>query len=333
VGLITNDQSTGLVDTVTLGARGLPVEEITGGCFCCRFGSLVEAAARLTRQQAPDVFLAEPVGSCTDLKATVSYPLRCLYGDQFVVAPLSVLVDPDRALRILGVEPGRAFSAKVEYVYRTQLDEAELIVVNKIDRLDPARRARLVAALRERFTGADVFEVSAREGTGVDAWVERLLAGALGTGMPPDIDYDAYAEGEALLGWLNGTIRLSGHEFDGNVFLQKLAQAIQSRLAEQRIEVAHLKMTLSPDDDSGELAVVNVVAGDGQPVASHALLDALGAGELIVNLRAEGDPECLRWALLEGLAGVASDDRLRLAIDHLEHFRPARPEPTHRMTA
>src|SRR6185503_10765707 len=71
VGLITNDQGTGLVDTALLTSRGFAVEEIPGGCFCCRFNSLVEAAARLTSRSRPDVFLAEPVGSCTDLVATV----------------------------------------------------------------------------------------------------------------------------------------------------------------------------------------------------------------------------------------------------------------------
>jgi len=71
-GLITNDQSSGLADTRIAGHAGFPVREITGGCFCCRFNSLMEAAAGLARDAAPDVFLAEPVGSCTDLKATVS---------------------------------------------------------------------------------------------------------------------------------------------------------------------------------------------------------------------------------------------------------------------
>src|SRR5204862_7717856 len=70
VGLVTNDQSSGLADTALFSASGVPVEEITGGCFCCRFNSLTDAADRLTRRIAPDVFLAEPVGSCTDLKAT-----------------------------------------------------------------------------------------------------------------------------------------------------------------------------------------------------------------------------------------------------------------------
>src|SRR6476620_1709005 len=125
VGLITNDQSVGLVDTAMLGAHGFDVQEITGGCFCCRFNSLVEAAEKLSEQTTPDVFIAEPVGSCTDLKATVDYPLRRIYGDQYAIAPLSVLVDPVRALRVLGIEQGKSFSEKVIYIYGKQLEEAE----------------------------------------------------------------------------------------------------------------------------------------------------------------------------------------------------------------
>ncbi|MCZ6650210.1 MAG: cobalamin biosynthesis protein P47K, partial [Acidobacteria bacterium] len=97
VGLITNDQSTGLVDSAVLRSHGFSVEEIAGGCFCCRFDSLSEAAERLTRATRPHVFIAEPVGSCTDLVATVSYPLRRIYGHRFSIAPLSVMVDPARA--------------------------------------------------------------------------------------------------------------------------------------------------------------------------------------------------------------------------------------------
>src|SRR5215217_9186723 len=105
VGLITNDQSVNLVDTAMLASHGFAVEEITGGCFCCRFNSLVEASERLSAETTPDVFIAEPVGSCTDLKATVDYPLRRIYGSEYAIAPLSVLVDPVRALRIFGLEP------------------------------------------------------------------------------------------------------------------------------------------------------------------------------------------------------------------------------------
>jgi len=47
------------------------------------------------------------------LVATVTYPLRRIYGDNFSIAPLSVLVDPLRARRILGLDEGAGFSVKV----------------------------------------------------------------------------------------------------------------------------------------------------------------------------------------------------------------------------
>ena len=128
VGLITNDQGRELVDTAMLRAKGFATEEIPGGCFCCRFNSLVDAANKLTEQSRPDVFIAEPVGSCTDLVATVTYPLRRIYSDKFSIAPLSVLVDPIRASRIFGFSEGGQFSEKVIYIYRKQLEEADFIV-------------------------------------------------------------------------------------------------------------------------------------------------------------------------------------------------------------
>ena len=130
VGLITNDQGSGLVDTASLRAKGFATEEIPGGCFCCRFNSLMDAANRLNESSRPDVFVAEPVGSCTDLVATVTYPLRRIYGNAFRIAPLSVLVDPIRAQRILGLAEGGRFSDKVVYIYRKQLEEANVIVIN-----------------------------------------------------------------------------------------------------------------------------------------------------------------------------------------------------------
>ena len=334
VGLITNDQSFGLVDTTLLASHGFSVEEITGGCFCCKFNSLVEASERLSHEARPDVFIAEPVGSCTDLLATVSYPLRRIYGDDFHIAPLSVLIDPVRALRILGLEEGRAFSSKVLYVYGKQLEEAEIIVINKCDLLALDRLETLRHALQERYPGAKIFAVSAREGAGLEPWFELISEDEAGTAPSPVLDYDLYAEGEALLGWMNCTLELSGAmPFDGNTMLLDLARRIQVRLSGQALEIAHLKMTLTPGEDLGDIAVLNLVRNDGLPEMSHSLQEPLEDGQLIINLRAEGDPELLRAATLEAIDEWAKQSDCEATIEHMEHFRPSRPVPTHRLTA
>ena len=94
-GLITNDQAEGLVDTYFLSGCGVPAEEVAGSCFCCNFPGLVEAIKHSVETVAPDVILAEPVGSCTDIVATVLRPMRTLMGDAVDVKAYSVLVEPD----------------------------------------------------------------------------------------------------------------------------------------------------------------------------------------------------------------------------------------------
>jgi G3E family GTPase len=333
LGLITNDQGSELVDTAMLSSHGFAVEEIAGGCFCCRFNSLVEAARSLSEQaERPEIFIAEPVGSCTDLVATVSYPLRRIYGDDFSIAPLSVLVDPVRAARMLGLAEGPTFSEKVRYIYLKQLEEAEVIVINKCDLLEEGPRTALRAALAGRFPEAMLVEISARHGDGLAPWLEHI-AGESGTRSVMDVDYDVYAEGEALLGWLNATLALSAETpFDGNEYLRDLAAQLQRALVEADAEVAHLKLTLEPAEGLGELAVVNLVRNDFVPELSQEIEEPLERGQIIVNVRAEAPSEVLRDALERAIAMLAGTrPQVRACLEHHEHFQPGRPQPTHRM--
>ncbi len=333
VGLITNDQGTELVDTAMLRSRGFATEEIPGGCFCCRFNSLVDAANHLKEAARPDVFIAEPVGSCTDLVATVTYPLRRIYGGNFSIAPVSVLVDPVRAARVFGLEPGGKFSEKVLYIYRKQLEEADLIVINKRETMDAPRLEALRARLAAEFPAADVIAVSARTGAGLDDWFARLESAEQLARETMPVDYALYGEGEALLGWLNATVALrgAGGEFDGNETVHALCQSLQSRLASAGAEVAHLKMTLSPEEGLSDLAVINLVRNDHVPELSQALGDSIAGGQLIINLRAEAEPELLRRELNGALAEIfPAGAKVQAQLEHLEAFKPGQPKPTHR---
>lgn len=334
VGLITNDQGTGLVDTAMLRSRGFATAEIPGGCFCCRFNSLVDAAQSLTSESAPEVFIAEPVGSCTDLVATVTYPLRRIYGDQFEIAPLSVMVDPVRAMRIFGLIDGRQFSEKVTYIYKKQLEEADIIVINKIDSIPPEEQEQLTNKLKETFPGKTVTAVSARAGDGLTEWFELLKTTSQQGGKAMEVDYEVYAEGEALLGWLNATVELNADQpFDGNAWIKQLAIHLQESLGKADAEIAHLKMTLSPNEGLGDIAVINLVRNDFLPELSQNLPEPCPCGQLIINLRAEAAPEVLNHAIQEALANMAKKETdITAKLDHVEHFRPGKPEPTHRLT-
>ena len=76
---------------------------------------------------------------------------------------------------------------------------------------------------------------------------------------------------------------------------------------------------------------MNLVRTEGRSESRHRLAEALTEGELIVNLRAEGDPEQLNATAVAALERTAREADITATLEHSEHFRPGRPEPTHRM--
>jgi len=313
-GLITNDQGRELVDTRMLQSRiALPRMKFREG-FCCKFNSLIDAARRLTDQARPEVFIAEPVGSCTDLVATVTYPLR--------------------AQRILGLDEGAGFSERVLYIYKKQLEEADIIVVSKRDLVEGDALEPLMAALRKEFPGKRVLAVSAHDGAGLAEWFGILTSEDQVPRPALEIDYDIYADAEALLGWLNATLILeSDDEVESGTVLEALATNIQRQLLAESAEVAHLKMTLTPDHGlNGEVAVINLVRNDFRPEFGQELEEPVTGAQIILNLRAEADPERLA-AIVEHAVATSAPAGCRLTLDHLERFRPGRPTPTHRDVA
>ncbi len=334
VGVITNDQGVDLVDTQLMRSCGFDTREVTGGCFCCRFDALLDAAASLSSDVGPELLLAEAVGSCTDLVATVTTPMRQLFAERFTLAPLSVLVDPVRASAVLGLDDSEHHNEDVAYIYRKQLEEAELIVMTKCDALSDDIVNDVGNALAIAFPRAEVLAVSARDGLHMDDWMQRLLFGASSDRRALDVDYDRYAAGEARLGWLNASLQcVAEAPLDADAFLMELALALQARLRAGGASIAHLKLTFAPDDAAIDRVAAVQVARDGaSPEASRTLGALTSAGQVLINLRAEAPSTLLDRLVRETIEVPARSNRAQLTITRLDAFAPGRPHPTHRMS-
>ncbi len=329
VALVTNDQAADLVDSHTLRAQGFEVGEVAGACFCCHFRELVNVVDRLDAALRPEVVLAEPVGSCTDLVATVVRPLQKLYGGRFDIAPYGVLLKPSHGGRILRGEQRAGFSPKAAYIFRKQLEEADFVAINRIDELPAQEVDALLALLAEQYPGTPVVRVSARTGQGFDALLELVeQQGRFGRRVM-DVDYDVYAEGEAELGWLNSSLWVTGQaEFELDHLLLDVLHRLHAALSEHDAETAHLKAIGLCE---GAFGVANLVANAARPELSLPSRAHVPRAQLVVNARVATAPELLEKLVREAIGASCAARACRAEFHSTQSFRPGRPVPQHRL--
>ena len=329
VGIVTNDQTTDLVDTQSLRSQGFDVGEVAGSCFCCNFNALTSTVEHLGAGQLPDVILAEPVGSCTDLVATVIRPLTEVYGVPLDIAPYGVILKPSHGLRILRGEKTSGFSPKANYIFRKQIEEADFVVINRVDELSPGEITELQTLIEAEYPGRPVLRCSAKTGDGFTALIETLeQRGHFGRRVM-EVDYDIYAEGEAELGWLNSQVVVeSTQNFDLDAFLMDLIQRLHARLLSSSAEAAHLKVIGLCDSS---YAVANLVSNATGPELSLASNSRTLSANIVVNARVATDPAELEAIVREELAAAAAAMGVSRNVISLQSFRPGRPVPTHRI--
>ncbi len=317
--MVTNDQAADMVDTLLVRRAQFSAAEISGGCICCRFTEFTGEIGRLMRRHKPDVLLIEPVGSCVDLAATVLRPLMQQL-PELSVAPLTAVVDPGAWLRI---ENGGSLPRETAYIYRKQMAEADIVLLNKSDITSRRTMSLVRAGIEARVPRARILAASAQTGKGMDRWSNQVLA-STGSGKRIRVNYDTYAKGEQALGWLNATVALQATKApawrrDLPEFMRRLCDAMDA-------VPVHLKCLLTSE---AFVAVANVTPSSPAPMVR---VLAAGRGgpnaELIVNLRTALPPRVLRPALISTLEGMT---HVRGTIVSECSFAPARPVPEYRV--
>jgi hypothetical protein len=327
VAVITNDQGTDLVDTELARTELGAVAEVTGGCFCCRFDELVEEIARLAEDGRADTVIAEAVGSCTDLQATVVRPLRALYGDRFTVAPLTTIVDPARwhAFR-QAREHGQ--ESDLSYLFHRQLAEADVIACNKADTLSTDARADLEHGLRATHPDSSVLTYSALTGDRladlVDAWRTT------GPGRTVDVDYDRYAAAEAALAWLNQTLTISATDgtLDADAWARAMLGHLSTWCAEQAVVMGHAKVAVTAEEG---LAKLSVTQSGELPRADRSIGRPTTTAAVTVNARVACSPGELDTAITRAIRHADEQTAAVSTADPSTAFAPAYPRPVHRM--
>lgn len=317
VAAITNDHGDIAFDAKTIKAEAIDAREISEGCLCCRFRDFLYAADDLLGSVKPDIVLAEPVGTILDLPRGLLLPLCRYAGERYTVGALSVLIDPQR---FQAMNSDTNFDPSVRYLYQQQLNEADILVLNKSDILSASDRRRLLETLSTEYPAAKTFVVSALKGEGIEEWGRYLLDTAWSeTPQDSRVDYEEYRRGESKLGYVDAVLRWeSSGEFDAVAVVRGIIALLQDRLGSLGIPVAHMKVAVGSDKEGIR---VNWTGGEDTDWTSFPC-GSSWRDRMAVTIRAQGDPEQIEDVFRCTVRDVSELQRLEPAFESMAAFRP-----------
>lgn len=323
IGIVTNDQAPFLVDTVFLAKSNDFVEEVSGSCFCCNYNGFIKAVEKLEANGA-DCILAEPVGSCTDLSATILQPVKKLEKNTLDLEAFAVLIDPERLETLLNNEDSGLHPSAL-YIIRKQLEEADIIVLSKEDKYNQEIIDSLIERAQKSFPQKIVLAVSALTGAGLDMLLKAIDSVKNPGAYLTEVDYDTYAEGEAVLGWLNMETALEKKGEDWNAFAKKLLTAIANHFEKDKIAIAHIKLFI--EGTTGQI-IGNIAGSKNNITVTGNLQDA--DVTLILNARTQTSPENLQNKINTIFAECCKEEKIAQEVKNVNCLMPGRPNPTHR---
>jgi len=331
VGIITNGHSASIVDTEYLRYQGYDVLSVTGGCLGCDFNQFNERILEFNKRGEYDYILVEPVGSCTDLVATMMKPIRHGRIENCKIMPLSIVVDPIRLLsEAISLE--RYLPKEAEYLMLKQMEEADIIVVNRSDILSKLEIQKLDTFFRIKYSSKKVIYISARKNYGINIWVEEverlnIYYNKYGR-FSLDLNYDVYARVEAELGWLTLTSSVTMQKrISGNFFVSSLADAIKKSLKVETCEIAHMKIYLETNVSICKLSCLSIYR---ENIMDWKLKTQINSGKLCINIRVNVGVEKLQGIVNTALDNVLLDFHGAHENKVIECFAPTYPKPTYR---
>ena len=325
VAVITNDQGDQQVDSAFAKSLGISTREVSNGCFCCRYDDLDAQLRSLEADNHPDIVFAESVGSCTDIIATVAKPLLKYRSDISVV--VAVFADVDMLISFI---EGRAsfLEESVRYIYKKQLEEADLIVLNKVDLITNEQLAFVDNQIRKEYPGKNIVFQNSLRFDDIVAWLDTLdQLASRGERDSLTIDYDLYGDGEAQLAWLDKSIIIQSPLGNGGFVTRQIIRSIFNQLKQQQLTIGHLKFFVETDKWSDKISFTTASTSVDIKVPQENIQRV----KLLINARIQTDPVTLQVLVDNVLERVQAVESSTIVTEQNSAFTPGFPQPTHRM--
>ncbi len=169
IALVVNEIGEIPVDGKVIEESGMQVKDIGGGCICCEVAStFAKTIYRLYKDFKPDHVLVEPTGVAVPHQ--VKLAARMGGRDAKIsIGPAVVLFDATRPAELLDMD-------MLGQLVTTQIKDADVIAISKVDAVDDAAIAESTQNVREYNAKADIFNLSSFTGTGLDQLADTVLS-------------------------------------------------------------------------------------------------------------------------------------------------------------
>ena len=309
--MISNDLGHGvnLADHRFAELSGCNASEITDDCICYVNEQLAE---RLNGyyDDGCELVVSDIPGFGVGALEHVYHGLTEKFPGQFELAPFTVLVEP-RTVELL--RSGRG--GDQEYLYHTQLVEADLIVLNKCDLIDAAQQKADLAWLSEHYPLAEVISISARKGEGLEE-LSRALTEGQASMRRPDIGYGGeafqYAMSRISEFYLQYHATVCCNDFDGNAYLREIAALVQNEVRAAGYLIPHLKLLgWEPEGDFGR---VDLIGTDRDIEVAHRFERPCTGIAVLLNASAACPADLLEQIAMNAVHTVSDRFQLELLV-------------------
>lgn len=326
VGVITNDQGIQLVDGAFIKSHQIPGREVVKGCFCCNYRQLEEGIFSLQQEAAPDIIFAESVGSCADIVATVIKPLIKFHPDLDIV--YTVFAD---AVNLLQMAKGESlsFDDEVNYIYKKQLEEADILILNKSDLVNDLEKELITGMVNDQFKDKSILWQNSLLSDDVNQWLKTLEAFQLPAARKSlEIDYEQYGAGEAKLAWLDDEMEITTNDFNAVSIATLLINKIYQKIRKEHFPIGHLKFLISAGDWQRKISFTSL---NEFPLKQTASAIRLESASLMVNARVQTLPQTLEKLIINAMQEVMHEASCFIESKNLVAFQPGFPKPTHQI--
>jgi G3E family GTPase len=163
--VIVNDFGKIGIDGKVMEKYGLKVREMPSGCICCTLGSdLLTTLRDVAEAFKPDLVVIEPTG-VADPEA-IHGTLKLYVGPPVESTRIVIIVDAERY---------QVIARALERPLKNQLKAADVIIINKMDRVKPEALEDIERSIREQGLKTLIIPASATDGTNLDKVVEAMV--------------------------------------------------------------------------------------------------------------------------------------------------------------